>query len=289
MSSGTGDVTPPRLVGGGTGREARATLSRIGTLAHREAGPEDGRVALLLHGYPQSSYMWRDVMPALAAAGWRAIAPDLAGFGDSEPDPPGTWEHHMESIERFRTALGIDRCVLVVHDWGGLIGLRWACEHPEAVSGLVISGTGFFPDGKWHGMARTMRTRDAGEQYVESVNRDAFGALLRGVSLAFGEDAVDEYWKAFAGEERRRGHLELYRSGDFKKLAGYNLADLAVPVLLLWGENDQFAPLAGAHRFERELPDAELVVVEGAGHFVWDEDPERCAAALTSFLSRLAG
>ena len=88
-------------------------------------------------------------MPALADAGWRALAPDLAGFGDSEPDPPGTWERHVESIERFRSELGIERCVLVVHDWGGLIGLRWACEHPEAIEALVISSTGFFPDGKW--------------------------------------------------------------------------------------------------------------------------------------------
>ena len=92
-----------------------------GGLAYREAGPAEGPVALLLHGYPESSYMWRDLMPALARAGWRALAPDLAGFGDSEPDPPGTWERHTQSIERFRSELGLERCVPVVHDWGGLI------------------------------------------------------------------------------------------------------------------------------------------------------------------------
>ena len=123
------------------------------TLAHREAGSADAPVVLLLHGYPESSYMWRHAMPAVAESGRRAIAPDLAGFGDSEPDPPGTWERHVEAVERFRRELGIERCVLVVHDWGGLIGLRWACEHPEAVEALVISSTGFFSDGKWHGMA----------------------------------------------------------------------------------------------------------------------------------------
>ena len=62
------------------------------SLAYREAGPADGPVALLVHGFPQSSYMWREVTPALADAGWRALAPDLAGFGDSPVDPPGTWE-----------------------------------------------------------------------------------------------------------------------------------------------------------------------------------------------------
>jgi pimeloyl-ACP methyl ester carboxylesterase len=257
------------------------------TLAHREAGPEEGSVALLLHGYPESSYMWRHLMPAIADAGWRAIAPDLAGFGDSEPDPPGTWERHVDAVERFRHELKIERCVLLVHDWGGLIGLRWACEHPEAVEALVISSTGFFPDGKWHGMATALRTPGTGEQVVDGLDRDGFAGLLRSTGSGFGDDAIDEYWKAFADEPRRRGQLELYRSGDFEKLAGYRLADLAVPVLLIWGENDEFAPVAGAHRFERELPDTELMVAEGAGHFVWEDAPERCVEAVTAFLRRL--
>jgi haloalkane dehalogenase len=254
--------------------------------AHREEGA-DAPVALLLHGYPESSYMWRHLMPAIAGAGRRAVAPDLAGFGDSEPDPPGTWERHVEAVERFRGERGIERCVLVVHDWGGLIGLRWACEHPDAVEGLVISSTGFFPDGKWHGMADALRTPGTGEQVVDGLDRDGFAGLLRSVSSGIGDDAIDEYWKAFADEPRRRGQLELYRSGDFEKLAGYDLAALGVPALLVWGETDEFAPVAGAHRFERELPDTELVVIEGAGHFVWEDQPERAAEAVTRFLARI--
>jgi haloalkane dehalogenase len=257
------------------------------SLAHREAGPADGPVALLVHGFPQSSYMWRDTLPALAAAGWRGLAPDLAGFGDSPPDPPGTWQRQVEALERFRTELGVERCVPVMHDWGGLIGLRWACEHPDAVAALVISASGFFPDGKWHGMAKALRTPGVGEQALSGIDREAFAGLLRASSDAFDDEALDEYWKGLADEPHRRNALELYRSGDFEKLAGYRLADLGVPVLLVWGESDEFAPLAGAHRFERELPDTELVVVEGSGHFVWDERPERCAAALTAFLARI--
>jgi haloalkane dehalogenase len=258
------------------------------TLAHRAAGPADGPVALLLHGYPESSYMWRHLMPALADSGWRAVAPDLAGFGDSEPDPPGTWERHIEAIERFHREQRIERCVPVVHDWGGLIGLRWACEHLGAVDALVISSTGFFPDGKWHGIAQAMRTPGTGEQLVDGLDRDGFAAVLCSASPGFGDDAIDEYWKAFADEPRRRGHLELYRSGDFEKLAGYRLADLAVPVLLVWGESDEFAPVAGAHRFERELAGTELVVIDGAGHFVWEDAPERCAEAVVRFLARIS-
>jgi haloalkane dehalogenase len=262
-------------------------MSTAAGLAYTEAGPADGPVALLLHGYPESSYMWRHLLPALATAGWRAVAPDLAGFGDSPPDPPGTWERHVETVERFRGELGIERCVPVVHDWGGLIGLWWACEQPDAVEALVISSTGFFPDGEWHGMARAMREPGTGEQLLEAADRATVAAVLRQSSSGIGDDAVDEYWKAYADPERRRGHLELYRSGDFAKLEPFEgrLAALGVPVLLIWGASDPFAPVAGAHRFARELSDTELVVIEDAGHFVWEDAPVRCAEAVTAFLA----
>jgi pimeloyl-ACP methyl ester carboxylesterase len=258
------------------------------SLAFREAGPADGPVALLVHGFPQSSYMWRDVLPSVAAAGWRGLAPDLAGFGDSPLDPPGTWERQVEALEAFRVAHGVERCALVTHDWGALIGLRWACEHPGAIAGLVISSGGFFPDGKWHGMAKALRTPEVGEQALGGLDRAGFGAVLRASSESFDDAEIDEYWKGLADDAHRRNALELYRSGDFEKLAGYRLADLGVPTLLVWGEHDEFAPLAGAHRFERELADTELVLIEGAGHFVWDEHPERCGGALRAFLERLS-
>jgi haloalkane dehalogenase len=256
-------------------------------LSYREAGSADAPVVLLLHGFPASSFMWSDVMPALAEGGWRAVAPDFAGYGDSEPDPPATWERHVESLERFRRELGIEGCVLVVHDWGGLIGLRWACEHPDAVRGLVISSTGFFPDGRWHGMAKALREPRTGEQMIGAIDRDTFASVMRQSMEGVGDEALDEYWKAYSDATRRMSQLDLYRSGDFSKLEEYDLTDLGVPALLVWGEHDEFAPVAGAHRFERELPDTELVVVDGTGHFVWDEAPEQCAEALTRFLARL--
>ena len=137
------------------------------------------------------------------------------------------------------------------------------------------------------GWSQAMRTPEVGEQAISGLERDGFGGVLRATNPGFGEDELDEYFKGLADDARKRNALELYRSGDFEKLAGYRLADLDVPVLLIWGANDEFAPIAGAHRFERELPSTELVAIDGAGHFVWDEQPERCAAALTDFLGRL--
>lgn len=253
-------------------------------LAFRDVG--EGEPVLLLHGFPESSWMWRHLLPALAQAGRRAIAPDFAGYGDSPAQPPGTWEHHVELLEGFRVAMGLDRFSMVVHDWGGLIGLRWACHHPGAVTDLVISSTGFFPDGRWHGLAEALQRKVDGDRMIEGMTRDSFGQLLRATSPAFDDRAVDEYWKAFGDADRRRGLLELYRSGDFAKLEPYagRLAALGLPTLLLWGENDGFAPVGGGYRFTTELDDASLVVIEGAGHFVWEDAPERTVAEVLAFL-----
>jgi haloalkane dehalogenase len=257
-------------------------------LAYRQTGPAQAAPALLVHGYPESSWMWMPLLGALAEAGWRAVAPDLAGYGDSPPDPPGTWTRHVESLERFRGELGLDGVVLVVHDWGGLIGLRWACDHPAAVRALVISNTGFFADGKWHGLARMLRAPGTGEELVGGMTREAFGAGMREQAPGMTERALDEYFKAFADEPRRVGQLELYRSGEFSELAAYEgrLATLGVPVLVLWGPEDRYVPITAAHRFVRELPDAELVVLDGTGHFVFDDAPEQASNAVVDFLLR---
>lgn len=266
-------------------------IKRAGRLAYREALPdrERGRApVLLLHGFPETSYMWRQMLAVVTATGRRAIAPDLLGYGDSRPDPPATWERHVDALDEFVEALDPGPLVLVVHDWGGLIGLRWAVNNPERVAGLVISDSGFFPDGRWHGMAEALRTEGQGEQIVAAVDREALGQIITTDGAGFTEEAIDEYAKVLATPEGRAGILEMYRSGDFDKLEPERgkLAALGVPTLLLWGEEDRFAPVAGAYRFKKEIPHAELEIVPGAGHFVWSDEPERCAAALRRFLDR---
>jgi haloalkane dehalogenase len=272
---------------------AAPPTKRVDGITYREALPEGwdgaGRTILLLHGYPTSSYLWRNVMPYAAETGWRAVAPDLPGFGDSPADLPGTWERQVDHVERFRQALDLDRLVLGVHDWGGLIGLRWACDHPDAVTALFITDTGFFPDGRWHGMAKALRTEGEGEQLLENVNRDLLGMALRQVSPALTEDAIEEFWKAFGDPQRRQGHLDLYRSGDFSKLEAYDgrLAALGAPALIVWGARDEFAPVGGAHRFHKQIPGARLVVLDDAGHYVMEDAPDRVGEELRSFLAAL--
>jgi haloalkane dehalogenase len=234
--------------------------------------------------------MWRHLLPALAWADRRALALDFPGFGDSPPDPPGTFERQVAVVERFRRQVGLDRVVLAVHDTGGLIGLRWACDHPDAVGGLVITNTGFFPDHGWMQIAETMRTPIQGEALVDSLSREGFGTLLEAASTEFDDRALDEYWKAFTTAESRRGMLELYRSFELDELKPYQkkLAALGVPTLILWGEGDEYLPVDYASRFAEQIPDSKLVILEGVRHFLFEDEPDRCAQAVIGFL-RQAG
>ncbi len=265
-------------------------LQHAAGLAYREAGPADGPVVLLVHGYPESSYMWRHALDALQVAGWRGIAPDLAGYGDSPLDRPGTWERHVEALARFVDALELGPVALVTHDWGVMIGLRWACDHPGATRALVISDGGFFADRRWHDMANVMRTPEEGEKLALGFTREGLGLALKALSSGIDDEALDEYWKAFADDEHRLAHLDLYRSGDFDKLLAYDgaLAGLGLPALILWGAQDQFASPRMAERFQGELAGSELAVLDQAGHFVWEDSPERTCQLLVDFLRRRA-
>ncbi len=269
-------------------------LKAAGGLAYREALPDGdpvGPPVLCIHGFPETSFMWRRVLVAAAEAGHRALAPDRPGSGGSSPDPPATWERQVEAIERFATELDLPPVVLIAHDWGGLIGLRWACDHPERIAALVISSSGFFADGKWHGMAEGLRSPGTGRQMLAALDRESFGAMMASTGTGFDEETLDEYWASLATEEGRAAILEMYRSGDFEKLEPYEgaLGRLGVPALILWGESDDFAPVAGAHRFLKEIPGSELQIIDGAGHFLYSDAPEQCASAVADFLHGLHG
>jgi haloalkane dehalogenase len=112
---------------------------------------------------------------------------------------------------------------------------------------------------------------------------------LRHVSPAMPDDAIDEYWKAYEDTERRSNHLDLYRSGDFSKLEPYRgkLGELGVPTLILWGAKDEFAPIGGAYRFQKQIPDSRLVVLEEAGHFLMEDEPERVGEEIAAFVATI--
>lgn len=267
-----------------------AEIKRAGSIVYREAlpvGDAGGPAVVLVHGFPESSRMWVGQMQALAAAGRRSIAPDLFCLGDSEDPGPATFERNREALASLLEQLDLGEVALVVHDWGGFVGLAWACEHPELVSALVICDTGFFSYGRWHGIAEAIRA-PGGEAVVEAIDRDGFAALLRTDGAGFSEEDIDAYWRPFESGRGRAATVEFYRSMDMEKLAPYDgqLAEMAKPTLLLWGAEDPFAPVAGAHRLHREIAGSELTVIEEAGHFLFETEPKRCSEAIITFLDR---
>jgi haloalkane dehalogenase len=263
-------------------------LRTSGAVAYRAAIPEtdaNRSAVVLVHGFPESSLMWEPLMEALAANGRAAYAPDLYALGDSADFGPATFENSRERFAAWMNEIEADKVALVVHDWGGFIGLSWACDHPHRVEALVISDTGLFADGKWHGMAQAVRSNQ-GEALVAAMDQQGFAGLLNSTGEHFSQAEIDAYWAPFEDGRGQQATLDFYRSMDFDKLAPWQgkLGELGVPTLLLWGAEDPFAPLAGAHRFEREIPGARLQALDGAGHFVFDERREETIAAVLDFL-----
>ena len=234
--------------------------------------------------------MWARLMDALAAAGRRCIAPDLYCLGESADPGPATFERNLEALGELHSELALGPVALVVHDWGAFVGLAWACENPDLVTALVIADSGFFANGRWHGLAEAIRS-PGGEEVLAGLDRDGFAALIRSDGANFSEADVDAYWKPFAEGRARDATVEFYRSMDFEKLAPYEgkLAELGVPTLLIWGAEDKFAPISGARRFEREIPGARLAAFAGAGHFVFDQEPERTTREVVDFLTSTSG
>ena len=152
----------------------------------------------------------------------------------------------------------------------------------------MITNTGFFPDHDWMQIAETMRTPIQGEALMDSLSREGFATLMEEASTELDERALDEYWKAFSTAGGRRGMLELYRSVELDELAPYQtrLAALRVPTLILWGQQDEYLPVDYASRFAGQIPGSKLVMLEGVRHFLFEDEPERCAREVIGFLEQ---
>lgn len=253
----------------------------------------DGPAVLLLHGEPTWSYLWRNLIPPLVATGRRAIAPDLIGFGRSDkPEEVGwySYDRHVASVERLVTELGLDGITLVVHDWGGPIGLRFAVEHEELVDRLVILDTGIgggrAPSELW------LRFRDAVRKAGGEI--DPARLVESGTVNGLSDEARAAYAEPFPTPESKAGVLafpELVPAEpDHVNAAPMNrvrdaLRSWTKPTLVVWGAQDGALPPASAQVFAELIPGArEPIVLEGAGHFLQEDRPEELAAAILGFL-----
>jgi pimeloyl-ACP methyl ester carboxylesterase len=234
-----------------------------------------GRPTLLLHGWGVSSELFAPILTGLEP-GRRLIVPDLPGFG-ATPPPDAPWSVHEYAAwcVALLDRLGIEQCDLIGHSNGGRIGIVLAAEHPQRIGRMVLAGSaGIRPKRTLRDIAR-VRTYKA----LRVVERSPFvpGAILRAAKRRADQRGSADY-RAVSGT--MRGTLVRIVNEDLRAL----LPSLRMPVLLIWGEHDTEAPIEHGRLMERLIPDAGLVVFEGAGHFAYLEQPDRFCRIVDVFL-----
>ena len=253
-----------------------------------QAGPVDAPEAVVfVHGNPGSADDWAELVAALGGAGRRALAIDLPDFGETIA-PPG-FEHSAEGYAHFLDealkALGVERTDLVLHDFGGPIGLLWAAAHPEALASVTLINTGVLPGYRWHRLARVWRTPVLGELFQAMATRRSFRVLLsRGEPRGLPRPFVDAMYDHF-DRRTRKAVLKLYRATDDPGSAGDGIAPRDVPSLVIWGEHDAYIPAAYAYRQRDIFPSAEVHVLPVSGHWPFVDAPDTVERLLLEFLA----
>jgi pimeloyl-ACP methyl ester carboxylesterase len=267
-------------------------------LQYREAGPMDAPVVLLMHGFPTSSHMYRDLIPALATR-YRVIAPDFPAFGESEQPSADDFDYTFENLTRviddFTVALGVPSYALYVMDYGAPVGFRLAMWHPERVRALVIQDANVYLDGigrfwdpfKAYWADNTPENRDPLRAFLEiDAQKWQFLHGVRDPSLI----APDNWRLAQAGLDRPGNkEIQLKLFYDYRnvlplypELQAY-LREYQPPSLVLWGKNDEIFLVAGAFAYKRDLPKAEIHVYD-TGHFALEEQGGPMTEEILAFL-----
>jgi haloalkane dehalogenase len=251
-----------------------------------------GAPVVLLHGEPTWSFLWRKVIPPLRDAGYRCIAPDLLGFGRSDKPIDLGWysyDRHTDTVVRLFEELGLSRATVVVHDWGGPIGLRVAAEHPDAVAKIVVLDTGLFT-GHQRMSEGWLRFRD----FVERTEDLPVGMLVRrGCKRDPGDEIAAAYDAPFPNAAAKLGArafpLMLPTSPDMHGgEAGQRVLDAmssdSRPKLVLWADSDPVIPLATGERFAAALGTQVDHVIPDAGHFLQEDAGPQIGALIADWL-----
>jgi len=267
---------------------------------YREAGPVDAPVILLLHGFPSSGHMFRDLIPALSDR-YRVIAPDLPGFGETRAPARGAFTYSFanlaKTMEGFVDALGLKRYAIYIFDYGAPTGLRLALAQPDRISAIITQNGNAYVEGLsegWNPIERYWKDASASnrealrdfltpaavrDQYVHGVP-DASLVSLDGSNL-------DSYFLTRPG----RDEIQLDLFGDYKSnVALYPefqafFRERKPPLLAVWGRNDPFFLPPGAEGYKRDIPDAEVHFLD-TGHFALESHHREIAAYMRDFLGR---
>jgi haloalkane dehalogenase len=259
-------------------------------LAHLDVG--EGPPVVFFHGEPTWSFLWRKVIPPVRDAGYRCLAPDLLGFGRSDKPIDFEWysyDRHTEAVTELFAQLDLRDATIVVHDWGGPLGLRVAVEHPARVGRIVVLDTGLFtghqkmPDA-WH----------AFRDFVERTEDLPVGFLVRGACKHDpGDEVIAAYDAPFPNAASKAGArafplmLPLTPDAPGAQAGQRVLAALGSdtrPKLFLWADSDPVIPLQTGKRFAAALGGEIDQVIADASHFLQEDAGSEIGARIADWL-----
>jgi pimeloyl-ACP methyl ester carboxylesterase len=271
---------------------------------YREAGPANGPVILLLHGVPTSSRMYQALLESPLSAKYRLIAPDYPGFGHSSwPSPKEfgyTFDHLAKVMEEFTDALKLDHYTLFLHDYGGPVGMRMAVHHPEKVQAIIIQNAVAHEEGLsslWAARRAFWNERAA----HEAAFRKGFLSLETTRNRHLGTSAHPEridpdtwtdefYFLNQPGQADIQTDLFFDYQNNLKAYPTWQkwLREHQPPLLVIWGRYDPSFIVAGAEAYRKDVPTAEVHILE-AGHFALDEQAPEVIRVVEGFMQKRNG
>ncbi len=264
---------------------------------HVERFGHGGTAVILLHGFATSSFLWRNVAPAITEAGHTAYAVDLFGHGESDRpfDADFGITAQAEYLDAAMTALRVARAVLVGVDIGGDVALRLAATRPERVEKLVLINTPAFDELPAKDITQMQRST---ARFAFRTSRGILGAapLVEGILRKSVADPdkhmptrlIARYLAPFAGKDGTNHLLALASSISAEDLEDIDLRNIHVPVLILWGEEDSFVDGRIAEKLTSSLPDGRLVRLPGVARLLPEDNPDYLVELLMDFMRKRA-
>jgi haloalkane dehalogenase len=264
-----------------------------GLKIHYEDTGGDGAPVWFMHGEPTWSFLWRKVIPPVRDAGFRCIAPDLAGFGRSDKPTDIDWysyDRHVELMGSLLERLDLRDLTMVVHDWGGPIGLRLGVEHPDRIARFVIMDTGLFT-----GHQKMSDAWIAFRDFVARTEDLPISMLVRNaVARGMDDETAARYDEPFPDAASKAGArafpLMLPTTPDMPGAqAGQRVLDALRtderPKLLLWADRDPVLTLDTGRRFADAIGAGEPIVIENASHFLQEDAGEEIGGHIARWLT----
>jgi len=269
---------------------------------YREAGPADAPVLLLPHGYPCSSFEYRNFMYEMSDK-WRLLAPDFPGFGysDTPEDFAYTFDGYADFLDQFTAKLQLERFGLYLHDYGSQIGLRLAIKKPERITSLIVQNGDIYEDQlgpKYDGLREYWAnpTPQGRQKLGQAVNEEGFrdefiGEVSDEVARRLSPDLWKLSWSLLQSPKRREimvGLMEGLKENLawFPKYQAY-LREHQPLTLIVWGPQDGYMPEGSAKAYLRDLPNAELHLLDDGGHWLLETHLDKIVGLVRQFMMQV--